>query len=48
MAQPPLAYPDLALNKFSGIDPAQVAQAFIRLIDCKKKFALGTEPYAGD
>ena len=48
MAQPQLAYPDLALDKFSGTDPAQVAQAFIRLIECKINFALGTEPDAGD
>ena len=39
-----LAYPDLALDKFSGTDPDQDAEAFIRLIECKINFALGTEP----
>ena len=43
MAQPHLAYPDLALDKFSGIDPDQDAEAFIRLIEWKINFALGTE-----
>ena len=41
MAQPNLAYPDLALDKFSGTDPEQ--DAFIRLIECKINFALETE-----
>ena len=39
-----LAYPDLALDKFSGTDPDQDAEAFIRLIDCKINSAVGTEP----
>ena len=39
-----LAYPDLALDKFFGTDPDQDAEAFIRLIECKINFALGTEP----
>ena len=43
-----LAYPDLALDKFSGTDPDQDAEAFIRLIECKVNFALGTEPEAGE
>ena len=34
MANTHLAYPDLALDKFSGTDPDQVAEAFIRLIEC--------------
>ena len=42
------AYPDLALNKCSGTNPDQDAQAFIRLIECKIIFALGTEPDAAD
>ena len=44
MALPDLAYPDLAQDKFSGTDPDQDAEAFIRLIECKINFALGTEP----
>ena len=48
MANAHLAYPDLALDKFSGTDPDQGAEAFIRLIECKINFALGTEPEAGE
>ena len=48
MANAHLAYPDLALDKFSGTDPDQDAEAFIRLIECKNNFALGTEPEAGE
>ena len=44
MANAHLAYPDLELEKFSGTDPDQDAEAFIRLIECKNNFALGTEP----
>ena len=44
MAQPHLAYPDLALDNFSGTDPNQVAEAFNRLKECKINFALETEP----
>ena len=43
-----LAYPDLALDKFSGTDPDQDAEAFIRLMECKITFALGTEPDEAD
>ena len=43
-----LTYPDLALDKFSGTDPDQDAEAFIRLIECKINFALGTEPDEAD
>ena len=46
MANAHLVYPDLALDKFSGTDPDQDAEAFIRLIECKINFALGTEPEA--
>ena len=46
MANAHLAYPELALDKFSGTDPDQDAEAFIRLIECKIIFALGTEPEA--
>ena len=48
MANAHLAYPDLALGKFSGTDPDQDAEAFIRLIECKINLALGTEPEAGE
>ena len=44
MAQPHLAYPDLALDKFSATGPNQDAEAFIRLIECKINFSLGAEP----
>ena len=43
MAQPHLAYPDLALDKFSGTDPDQDAEEFMRLKECKSNFSLGTE-----
>ena len=48
MAHAHLAFPDLALDKFSGTDPDHDADAFIRLIECKINFALGTEPEAGE
>ena len=48
MANAHLAYPDLALDNFSGTDPEQDAEAFIRLIECKNNFALGTEPDDAD
>ena len=48
MANAYLAYPDLALDKISGADPDQDAEAFIRLIECKNNFAPGTEPDAAD
>ena len=48
MANAHLAYPDLALDKFSGTDPDQDAEAFIRLIEWKINFALGTEPDEAD
>ena len=46
MASAHLAYPELALEKFSGTDPDQDAEAFIRLIECKINLALGTKPEA--
>ena len=48
MANAHLGYPDLALDKFSGTDPDQDAQAFIRLILRKINCALGTEPDEAD
>ena len=41
MANTHLAYPDLAINKFSGTDPDQDAELFIQLIERKINFALG-------
>ena len=48
MANAQLVYQDLALDKVSGTHPDQDAEAFIRLIECKIDFALGTEPDAAD
>ena len=39
-----LAYPDLALDKFSGTDPDQDSESFIQLLERKLKFALGYAP----
>ena len=39
-----LAYPDLAVDKFSGTEPDQDAEPFIQLIERKIKFALGNAP----
>ena len=44
MAATHLAYPDLALDKFSGTDPDQDAESFIQLIERKINFALGDAP----
>ena len=44
MAATHLAYPDLALDKFSGTDPDQDAASFIQLIERKINFALGDAP----
>ena len=41
MANTHLAYPDLALDKFSGLDPDQDAEFFVQLIERKVNFALG-------
>ena len=43
MANSHLAYPDLAVDKFSGRDTDQDAEAFICLIECKFIFLL-SEP----
>ena len=48
MANAHLAYPDLALDKSSGTDPDQDAEAFIHLREWKFIFALGTEPDEAD
>ena len=36
-----LAYPDLALEKFSGTDPNQDAESIIQSMQRKNNFALG-------
>ena len=41
MANTHLAYPDLAIDKFSGTDADQDAESFIQLIERKINFALG-------
>ena len=41
MAAAHLAYPDLAVDKFSGTDLDQDAESFIQLIERKINFALG-------
>ena len=44
MANTHLAYPDLALDKFSGTDLDQDAESFVQLIERKINFALGDAP----
>ena len=44
MAAALLAYPDLAVDKFSGTDPDQDAETFIQLIERKINFALEDAP----
>ena len=44
MANTHLAYPDLALDKFSGTDPGQDAESFVQPIERKINFALGDAP----
>ena len=44
MAATHLAYPDLALDKFSGTDTDQDAESFRQLIERKSNFALGGAP----
>ena len=41
MAATHLAYPDMALDKFSGTDPDQDAECFIQLLERKFNFAIG-------
>ena len=43
-----LAYPDLALDNFSGTDPDQDAESYIQLIERKIVFALGDAPGDAD
>ena len=44
MANTHLAYPDLALNKFSGTDPNQDAESSVQLIERKINFAFRDAP----
>ena len=44
MANTHLAYPDLAIDNFSGTDPDQDAESFSKLIERKINFALGNAP----
>ena len=44
MANTHLAYPNLPIDKISGTDPDQDADAFIQLIERKINFALGYAP----
>ena len=39
-----VAYPDLALEKFIGIDSSEDPTAFIRLLETKISFSLGSRP----
>ena len=39
-----VAYPDLASEKFIGIDSSEDPTAFIRLLEKKISFSLGSEP----
>ena len=39
-----VAYPDLALEKFTGLDPSEDAQDFLNLINKKIDFSLGIRP----
>ena len=44
MANTLLAYPDLSIEKFSGTDPDQEAESFVKLTERKINFALGDPP----
>ena len=44
MANTHLAYPDLAIDKFSGTDPDQDAESFIQLIEQKSTLPLEMHP----
>ena len=43
-----VAYPDLALKKFIGIDSSEDPTAFIRLLEKKISFSLGSRPAVTD
>ena len=44
MATAHLAYPDVALDKFSSTDPGQDAESFVQLTESKINCALGDAP----
>ena len=44
MANTHLAYPDLAIDNFSGTDPDQGAESFIQINERTINFALGDAP----
>ena len=44
MANAHIAYPDIAIDKFSGTDPDHDAEFFVQLIERKINFALGDAP----
>ena len=39
-----VAYPDLALEKFTGLDPNEDARDFLDIVEKKIAFSLGTRP----
>ena len=44
-----VAYPELALEKFTGLDPNEDARDFLDIVEKKIAFSLGTRPGdAGD
>ena len=43
-----VAYPDISLEKFTGLDPSEDVVDFLSLIERKIEFWLGPEPGAGD
>ena len=43
-----LAYPDIFLEKFTGLDPSEDVVDFLSLIERKIEFSLGLRPGAGD
>ena len=43
-----VAYPDISLDKFTGLDPSEDARDFIDIIEQKMQFSLGTRPTAGE
>ena len=44
MAENTVSFPDLALHKFSGIDPDQDAKSFLLTVENKINFSLGSRP----
>ena len=43
-----VAYPDIALEKFTGLDPSEDAQEIFNLTQRKKQFSLGTRDPADE